>query len=120
MKTIICKFKSNGEDKTKTAILTDDLSTLSKSKKNEATDIIDDFIAEDEVWIIYFEENEHLGYEIQLKVNKNEKQEKMKNKMKQMKLNYISNEYHNHVEGRRRKEGEEGKEAREGRKKGNF
>ena len=73
MKTIICKFKSNGEDKTKTAILTDDLSTLSKSKKNEATDIIDDFIAEDEVWIIYFEENEHLGYEIQLKVNKNEK-----------------------------------------------
>lgn len=27
MKTIICKFKSNGEDKTKTAILTDDLNT---------------------------------------------------------------------------------------------
>lgn len=55
-----------------------------------------------------------------IKVNKNEKQEKMKNKMKQMKSNCISNEYHNHVEGRRRKEGEEGKEAREGRKKGNF
>ena len=44
---------------------------------------------------------------------------KMKNKMKQMKLNCISNEYHNHIEGRRRKEGKKGKEAREG-KKGNF
>lgn len=44
----------------------------------------------------------------------------MKNKMKQMKLNCISNEYHNHIEGQRRKEGRKGKEAREGRKKGNF
>ena len=41
MKTIICKFKSNGENITTTAIVNDDLSTLSKSKKNEATDIID-------------------------------------------------------------------------------
>lgn len=70
MKTIICKFKSNGESITTTAIVTDDLSALSKSKKNEATDIIDDFIAENEVWILYFEKNDRLGYEVQLKVDK--------------------------------------------------
>ncbi len=49
----------------------DDLSTLSKSKKNEATDIIDDFIAEDDVWVLYFEKSDCLGYEIQLKVDNN-------------------------------------------------
>ena len=70
MKTIICKFKSNGENITTTAIVNDDLSTLSKSKKNEATDIIDDFIAEDEVWILYFEKSDRLGYEVQMKVDK--------------------------------------------------
>ena len=36
--------------------------------------------------------------------------------MKQMKLNYISNEYHNHVEGRRRKERKGKKQGREGRR----
>jgi len=71
MKTIICKFKSGGENITTTAIVSDDLSTLSKSKKNEATDIIDDFIAEDDVWILYFEKSDRLGYEIQLKVDNN-------------------------------------------------
>lgn len=69
MKTIICKFKSNGEDITATAIVSDDLSTLNKSKKNEATDIIDDFITEDQVWILYFEKSDRLGYEVQLKVD---------------------------------------------------
>ena len=68
MKTIICKFKSNGEDITATAIVSDDLSTLSKSKKNEATDIIDDFITEDQVWILYFEKSDRLGYEVQVKI----------------------------------------------------
>lgn len=70
MKTITCKFKSNGESIITTAIVTDDLSSLSKSKKNEATDIIDDFIAEDEVWILYFEKTDRLSYEVELKVDK--------------------------------------------------
>lgn len=37
-------------------------------------------------------------------------------KMKQMKLNCISNEYYNHVEGQRRKEGE--REGEKGKKRG--
>lgn len=38
-------------------------------------------------------------------------------KMKEMKLNCISNEYYNHVEGQRRKEGEKGKkQGKEGRR----
>ena len=49
MKSIKCTFKSNGEDVTVTAIINDELSELSKSKRNQATDIIDDFIKEDEV-----------------------------------------------------------------------
>ena len=40
MKTIICKFKSDGTDIRKTAVINDSLDGLSKSKKNEATDII--------------------------------------------------------------------------------
>ena len=64
MKTIICNFKSNGEKVKKTAVINDNLSELSKSKKNEATDIIDDFMTEDNVWIIFFEEN------VQFKVDK--------------------------------------------------
>lgn len=72
MKTIICNFQSNGEKIKKTAVINDNLSELSKSKKNEATDIIDDYIAEDNVWILFFEENDHLGYEVQFKVDKKE------------------------------------------------
>lgn len=74
MKTIVCNFLSNGKNIKRTDILTDDLSELSKSKKNQATDIIDDFIAEDDVWIIFFVESEtagyELGYEVQFKVDK--------------------------------------------------
>lgn len=70
MKTIICKFKSNGERITTTAIVTDDLSALSKSKKNEATYIIDHYTDEEEVWILYFEKSDRLDYEVQLKVDK--------------------------------------------------
>ena len=71
MKSIKCTFKSNGEDVTVTAIINDDLSELSKSKRNQATDIIDDFIKEDEVWCLFFEMSPSLGYEIQFKVDKN-------------------------------------------------
>ena len=72
MKSIKCTFKSNGEDVTVTAIINDELSELSKSKRNQATDIIDDFIKEDEVWCLFFEMSPSLGYEIQFKVDKNE------------------------------------------------
>ena len=41
MKTIICKFKSDGTVIRKTAVINDSLDTLSKSKRNEATDIIE-------------------------------------------------------------------------------
>lgn len=71
MKSIKCTFKSNGEDVTVTAIVNDELSELSKSKRNQATDIIDDFIKEDEVWCLFFEMSPSLGYEIQFKVDKN-------------------------------------------------
>ena len=71
MKTVICNFKSNGENVKVTAIINDNLTELSKSKRNEATDIIDDFIAEDNVWCLFFEKNEKLGYELQFKVVEN-------------------------------------------------
>lgn len=71
MKSIKCTFKSNGEDVTVTAIINDELSELSKSKRNQATDIIEDFIKEDEVWCLFFEISPSLGYEIQFKVDKN-------------------------------------------------
>ena len=72
MKTVKCTFKSNGEDVTVTAVINDTLSELSKSRKNQATDIIDDFIREDEIWCLFFEISPSLGYEIQFKVDKNE------------------------------------------------
>ena len=71
MKSIKCTFKSNGEDVTVTAIINDELSELCKSKRNQATDIIDDFIKEDEVWCLFFEISPSLGYEIQFMVDKN-------------------------------------------------
>lgn len=71
MKTLKFTFKSNGEDVKLTAIVSDDLSTLSTSKKNQATDIIDDFIEDDNTWSLFFEITPSLGYEIQLKVNEN-------------------------------------------------
>ena len=73
MKTITCTFKSNGEKITVTAVISDNLSELSKSKKNEATDIIDDFITEEQVWCLYFEKSAKLGYELQFKTVENKK-----------------------------------------------
>ena len=68
MKTLTCNFKSNGEEIKVTAVINDNLTELSKSKKNEATDIIDDFIMEDSVWCLFFEKSDKLGYELQFKV----------------------------------------------------
>lgn len=70
MKKIVCNFKSNGEKVAVTAIISDDLSSISKDKRNQATDIIDDDMYDHEVWGLFFEMNDHLGYEIQFKVEK--------------------------------------------------
>ena len=68
MKTIICKFKSEGKTVKKTAILTDSLDELSKSKKNEATDLVE---ADDlSYWSLYFCVSEALGYEVEFKYNR--------------------------------------------------
>lgn len=67
MKTIKCSFLSNGEQVTVTAIINNELSELSSSKKNQATDIIDDFIMEEEVWCLFFEISDILSYEVQFK-----------------------------------------------------
>lgn len=67
MKKITCKFKTNGELITLTGIVTDDLTELSSSKNNQATDIIDDYMNIDGVWSLNFEISSYLGYEIQFK-----------------------------------------------------
>lgn len=59
---------SNGENVKVTAVINDSLTELSTSKRNQATDLIDDFIQEDSVWCLFFEQNEKLGYELQFKV----------------------------------------------------
>ena len=78
MKTVKCTFKSNGENITVTAIINNELSELSKSRKNQATDIIDDFIQEEEVWCLFFEMSPSLEYEIQFKVKKDSLQKTLK------------------------------------------
>lgn len=64
MKTIKCKFKSDGKDVCMTAIMSDDLSELSRSKKNQATDIITDFILAEEEWSLFFDRQEKEGVEL--------------------------------------------------------
>ena len=64
MKTIICKFKSDGTDIRKTAVINDTLDGFSKSKRNEATDIIEPDTLDLEGWCIYFEITDTLAYEV--------------------------------------------------------
>ena len=58
MKTIICKFKSDDTDIRKTAVINDSLDTLSKSKRNEATDIIEPDTLAYEVMFVYNQEKD--------------------------------------------------------------
>lgn len=58
---------SNGEQVNLTAIINDELSELSSSKKNQATDIINDLIMEDNIWCLFFEITDTLSYEIEFK-----------------------------------------------------
>ena len=69
MKTIICKFKSEGARIRKVAILNDSLDELSKSKKNEATDIcsLECYGYGIGGWSIYFSVSDELGYEVEFK-----------------------------------------------------
>lgn len=85
MKTLKCSFKSNGEDITVKAILNDDLTELSKSKKNQATDIIDDFIKYNEEWSLFFEMSPSLGYEILFKMQEDEDTFEMRKTLKPVK-----------------------------------
>ena len=55
---------SDGKVVKKTAIINDSLNELSKSKKNEATDIIEPDTLDYEGWCIFFELTDTLGYEI--------------------------------------------------------
>ena len=66
MTTIICKFKSEGKDVRKTAILNDTLDELSKSKKNEAYDIYMEDYGEG-YWSVFFEVEPGTQYEVQFK-----------------------------------------------------
>ena len=74
MKTIICKFKSEGKDICKTAILNDTLDELSKSKKNEAYDIEE---YEDE-WSVFFEGETGTEYEVVFKFDTENRQKTLK------------------------------------------
>lgn len=68
MRTIKCTFKSNGEIVKVTAIVSDDLTTLSKSKKNQAYDIIGEEWNDGKTWCLYFE-GENADYELHFKMN---------------------------------------------------
>lgn len=70
MRTIKCKFKSNGEIIKVTAILSDDLTKLSKSKRNQATDILDEEWDDYETWSIVFA-GDNADYELHFKMKDN-------------------------------------------------
>lgn len=66
MKTIKCRFTSNGMAVKKTAILTDTLNELSNSQRNEAFDIFSECWAEG-YWSVFFEGEPGTQYEIEFK-----------------------------------------------------
>jgi len=73
MKTIICKFKSEGVEIRKTAILNDALNELSESKKNEAFDIYMEDYGEG-CWSVFFEGEPGTQYEVQFKFDTENRQ----------------------------------------------
>lgn len=66
MKTVTITFKSNGDTVKKVAVIKDDLSDLSGSKKNQA-DTIEEY-AEDGFWALYFGLEDSVEYEIQFAI----------------------------------------------------
>ena len=73
MITIICKFKSEGKLVKKTAILSDDLLTLSQSKKNDCYDIQNETYG-DGYWSISFEGEPGIEYEVEFKFDRANRQ----------------------------------------------
>lgn len=71
MKTILATFKTGGKTIKRTAILNDDLSELSKSKKNQCGDIIDD-TTDEGYWSLIFFESDTLQYEVELEYDTEE------------------------------------------------
>lgn len=71
MRTIHATFKVDGKTVKHTAILSDDLSELSKSKKNQCDDIIDDTV-DDGYWSLIFYESDTKQYEVELEYDKDE------------------------------------------------
>jgi len=69
MKTIVCSFKSNGEDIKVTAVINDALTELSKSKKNQATEILDEYCLEDGAWGFIFDVSDDLNYEVHFRLD---------------------------------------------------
>ncbi len=67
MKTIICKFMSDDKDIKKTMVINDSLTELSKSKKNEATEILEPGQLDYGMWSVFFEISETLSYEVVFK-----------------------------------------------------
>lgn len=66
MKTLTIKFKSKGEIIKKVAVIKDDLTELSTSKKNEA-DTIEEF-SEDDIWSLCFGIDDNVGYEVEFAI----------------------------------------------------
>lgn len=69
MRTIKVIFMSEGVEVRKTAVLTDDLAGLSRSKRNEATDILEPGETEENTWALFFAVSDNSGYELQFQYN---------------------------------------------------
>lgn len=66
MRTLRISFVVDGKNVLRTAILTNDLSELSKSKKNQCDYILDDSVLEG-FWCLVFNESDTLQYEVEFK-----------------------------------------------------
>lgn len=74
MITIKCKFISEDKLVKKTAVLSDDLRSLSQSKKNECCDIQHETFV-DGYWSIFFEGEPGVQYEVEFKFDRANSQE---------------------------------------------
>ncbi len=69
MITIKCEFLSCGKPIKKTAILSDNLGEISRSKRNQCTDIEDNDLFEDEgFWSLIFDDTDPEGNGIQYEI----------------------------------------------------
>lgn len=73
MITIKTTFQSNGQSVKRTAIVSDDLQTLSNSQKNQAFDIFRESYS-DGYWSLFFEGDPGIQYEIEFLYDKENRQ----------------------------------------------